>query len=290
MTLFGLSVQLLCNPRLTTVSHMQTVSHNRRNTERFGKAARIKISAGAASKTSRRAICSPSSASRSSRGCLLPCTRPEGFKRINAGRAATIRARGQSMANLVRVVYQLKVERDQAQRWLEQLNQALKALTELGGLRRGGGRNQRPVRRRKTMSTAARRESLASNACWAKSRATKATALRLHYKLILPELLCIGNSSPGDMSSVPITRLSDELSSPHAVGTYVHCHAEHSKRSAFRFFQFLFRLRGFGGSAGPDGTDEAGAAVFSCASLGGNFVASFTMAAARSLLILHAGS
>jgi hypothetical protein len=58
----------------------------------------------------------------------------------------------------------------------------------------------------------------------------------------------------------------------------------------FPFSNFYFRLRGFGGSAGPDGADEAGGAVLSGASLGGNFAASFTMAAARSLLILQAGS
>lgn len=58
----------------------------------------------------------------------------------------------------------------------------------------------------------------------------------------------------------------------------------------FPFSNFYFRLRGFGGSAAADGADEVGAAVFSGASLAGNFAASFTMAAARSLLILHAGS
>ena len=51
-----------------------------------------------------------------------------------------------------------------------------------------------------------------------------------------------------------------------------------------------FRLPGLVGSAGPDGADEAEAAVFSGASLAGNFPASFTMAAARSLLILQPGS
>jgi hypothetical protein len=59
------------------------------------------------------------------------------------------------------------------------------------------------------------------------------------------------------------------------------------------FFAFpipYFRLPDFGGSACPDGPDETGAAVFPGASLAGNFAASCTMAAARSLLILHAGS
>src|SRR5664279_359104 len=48
--------------------------------------------------------------------------------------------------------------------------------------------------------------------------------------------------------------------------------------------------RGIGGSADPDGAREVGAPVVPCSSLGGNFAASLTMAAARSLLILHAGS
>jgi hypothetical protein len=69
-------------------------------------------------------------------------------------------------------------------------------------------------------------------------------------------------------------------------------HAERSKRSAyhqFRFSNFYLRLRGFGGSSGADGADAAGV-VFSGAFLARNFAASFTMAAARSLLILHPGS
>jgi hypothetical protein len=48
--------------------------------------------------------------------------------------------------------------------------------------------------------------------------------------------------------------------------------------------------RGIGGSADPDGAREVGVPVVPCSSLGGNFAASLTMAAARSLLILHAGS
>jgi hypothetical protein len=72
--------------------------------------------------------------------------------------------------------------------------------------------------------------------------------------------------------------------------TWAQLHAERSKGSAFHFSNFYFRLRGFGGSAGPEGSDEAGAVVFSGASLAGNFADSFTTAAARSLLILHAGS
>lgn len=58
----------------------------------------------------------------------------------------------------------------------------------------------------------------------------------------------------------------------------------------FRFPNFYFWPGGFGGSAGPDGVDEVGAAGFSGASWAGNFSASFTMVPARSLLLLHPGS
>jgi len=58
----------------------------------------------------------------------------------------------------------------------------------------------------------------------------------------------------------------------------------------FPFTNVYFRPRGFAGSAGADGALELGAAVFSGPSRGGSFPASFTMAAARSLLILHTGS
>src|ERR1035441_6336183 len=54
--------------------------------------------------------------------------------------------------------------------------------------------------------------------------------------------------------------------------------------------KFYFCPRGIGGSADPDGEGEVDAPVVPCPSLGGNFAASLTMAAARSLLVLHAGS
>jgi hypothetical protein len=77
------------------------------------------------------------------------------------------------MANLAKVVQQLELERDQAQKRLEQLNQALKALGDLGGLRRRNGRGQRPIRRR-AMSTAARRRiAAAQRARWTKWRASQ---------------------------------------------------------------------------------------------------------------------
>src|ERR1700728_3751485 len=54
--------------------------------------------------------------------------------------------------------------------------------------------------------------------------------------------------------------------------------------------KFYFCPRGIGGSADPDGAGEVGAPVVPCPSVGGNLAASLTMAAARSLLVLHAGS
>ena len=53
---------------------------------------------------------------------------------------------------------------------------------------------------------------------------------------------------------------------------------------------FYFCLCGIGGSADPDGEGDGGAAVVPGPSLEGNFAASLTMTAARSLLVLHAGS
>ncbi len=54
------------------------------------------------------------------------------------------------------------------------------------------------------------------------------------------------------------------------------------------FLDVLVERRRIGRRA--EGSDEAGAVVFSRASLDGNFADSFTTAAARSLLRLHAGS
>lgn len=78
------------------------------------------------------------------------------------------------MANLASVVQQLKVERDQAQRRLEQLDQALQALGGVSGLRRSGGRARKFVRTRRRMSAAARRRiAAAQRARWSKWRAGK---------------------------------------------------------------------------------------------------------------------
>lgn len=81
------------------------------------------------------------------------------------------------MSNLANVVQQLKKERAQAQRTIEQLDGALKALGSLGGLRgRGGrvGRAQTPGMKRRTMSAAARKRiAAAQRARWAKWKAAK---------------------------------------------------------------------------------------------------------------------
>jgi len=81
------------------------------------------------------------------------------------------------MSNLAHVVQQLKKERDQAQRKTEQLDQALKALSGLGGLRgnvRTVGRTQRSGAKRRTMSVASRKRiAAAQRARWAKWKAAQ---------------------------------------------------------------------------------------------------------------------
>lgn len=79
------------------------------------------------------------------------------------------------MSNLANVVQQLEKERDQAQRTIEQLDSALKALSGLDGLRGkigSGGRAQVPGRKRRAMSAAARKRiAAAQRARWAKWKA-----------------------------------------------------------------------------------------------------------------------
>ncbi|MFZ0308802.1 MAG: hypothetical protein WAL89_11540 [Candidatus Sulfotelmatobacter sp.] len=79
------------------------------------------------------------------------------------------------MSNLANVVQQLKKERDKAQRTIEQLDSALKALSGLDGLRAAigsVGRAQTPGKKRRTMSAAARRRiAAAQRARWAKWKA-----------------------------------------------------------------------------------------------------------------------
>ena len=78
------------------------------------------------------------------------------------------------MSNLANVVQQLRKERDLAQRRIGQLDEALNALTGLGGARGVAGRRNRPQAsgRRRTMSTAARKKiAAAQRARWAKWKA-----------------------------------------------------------------------------------------------------------------------
>ena len=81
------------------------------------------------------------------------------------------------MANLATVVQQLKQERAQAQRRIEQLDEALKALGGLGGLQGRVGRiksAQTPGKKRRTMSAAGRKRiAAAQRARWAKWKAAK---------------------------------------------------------------------------------------------------------------------
>lgn len=75
------------------------------------------------------------------------------------------------MLNLTEAVRQLKQERDQARKNLEQLDRALKVLSGLTGLGRGFARGQK---KRRTMSTAARKRiAAAQRARWAKWKAAK---------------------------------------------------------------------------------------------------------------------
>src|SRR5208282_5918250 len=57
-----------------------------------------------------------------------------GGNRVEVIRPATIPAQEEPMSNLANVVQQLKKERDQAQRSIEQLDEALKALGGLSGV------------------------------------------------------------------------------------------------------------------------------------------------------------
>jgi hypothetical protein len=81
------------------------------------------------------------------------------------------------MSNLVKVVQQLRRERDQAQKRIEQLNEALKALTGLDGVRRTSGRSadiRAASGTRTSMSAAARKRiAAAQRARWAKWKAAQ---------------------------------------------------------------------------------------------------------------------
>jgi hypothetical protein len=78
------------------------------------------------------------------------------------------------MLNLTEAVRQLKKEREQAQRRLDQLDAALKVLGGLGGSNRKLGRVQRVPKKRRPMSGAARNRIAATQrARWAKWKAAK---------------------------------------------------------------------------------------------------------------------
>ena len=81
------------------------------------------------------------------------------------------------MENLAKVVQQLKQERAHAQKRVEQLDEALKALTGLDGVRTTtGGRSgtQTSGGARRTMSAAARKRiAAAQRARWAKWKAAQ---------------------------------------------------------------------------------------------------------------------
>jgi hypothetical protein len=78
------------------------------------------------------------------------------------------------MLNLADAVRQLKMERDQAEKKLEQLNAALKILGTLGGASRRLGGGQTARKKRRPMSAAARKRiAAAQRARWAKWKAAK---------------------------------------------------------------------------------------------------------------------
>jgi hypothetical protein len=75
------------------------------------------------------------------------------------------------MLNLTRAIQQLKQERDQVQDKLERLDEALKVLSGLGGIRRGFARGPE---KGKTMSAAARKRiAAAQRARWARWKAAR---------------------------------------------------------------------------------------------------------------------
>lgn len=77
------------------------------------------------------------------------------------------------MSNLVKVIQQIMIERNQAQKRIKQLDEALKALAGLGA---GGANHHRrqSFGKRRTMSAAARRRiAVAQRARWGKLKAAK---------------------------------------------------------------------------------------------------------------------
>jgi hypothetical protein len=77
------------------------------------------------------------------------------------------------MSSLVKVVAQLRKQRDEALKTVEQLNQALAALGSVDGLR-SRGRSSQKVEKGRTMSAAARKRiAAAQRARWAKWKAAQ---------------------------------------------------------------------------------------------------------------------
>jgi len=77
------------------------------------------------------------------------------------------------MPNLANVIRRLRTERDQGRKRIEQLDEALKALTGVGALNKEIGHAQTSGRRR-TMSAAARKRiAAAQRARWAKWKAAR---------------------------------------------------------------------------------------------------------------------
>jgi hypothetical protein len=80
------------------------------------------------------------------------------------------------MSRLAHAVQQLKIERDQAQQTVKQLEQALKVLSGVGTLRtttRRNARAQASGAKRRTISAVARKRMAAQRAHWAKWKAAQ---------------------------------------------------------------------------------------------------------------------
>ena len=80
------------------------------------------------------------------------------------------------MSNLAKVVAQLRQQRDQVQKQVEQLNEALAALGNMDGSRRRGRTSQASGTKRRIISAEARKSIAAGQrARWAKWRAKRRT-------------------------------------------------------------------------------------------------------------------
>jgi hypothetical protein len=78
------------------------------------------------------------------------------------------------MSNLAKVIAQLRQQRDEAQKNVEQLDQALAALGSVDGLRSRGRSSQKVGRKGRTMSAAARKRiAAAQRARWSKWKAAQ---------------------------------------------------------------------------------------------------------------------